>query len=339
MIDNPFDNNDSEQPKRKNSFLDGLFEDLEAIDKQGEDGEDDDLGGLIIDEPTLIIDEPEEDFINPVVEDVFEDDYDRIVNDVHQEVIIDDNNSIANDVNPEAVIDDNDSINFMDDWFENVDNKEDKVEAVDEEDDDAIERMVNTVQGNILGTSTEKPEPLFPFKQDKKKASLDITKNSKEDHRHPKRYTKKELENQLRNDYRYMLGKKNMVIRPLVVLDEYPYKKKKSDSDIIDDDNVEYDYAMVIGKLLKWKNTEQFRKKPYKIGEIMYVKRGVYWVDGKEVSMKPHFAIKIHKSYKRIKSKRIRDLLAPLKQRLRPGKPFTIYKEFPILIKRTATFS
>lgn len=306
MIDDLFDNNDLDKPKKRNSFLDGFFDDLEEFDKQSdEEGTDDFFNDIIIDEP-------EEEPIVPI-------------------------EPIVEDQQNDKVIEEENFIDFLDDWFDSEDTNDKADDDQDEEDE--IERTANEVQGDVLNVSNEKPKPLFPFKQDKRKAGLDITKNSKEDHRHPKRFTKRELQDQLKNDYRYMLGKKQMVVRPLVVLDEYPYKKKKSDSDIIDDDNVEYDYALVIGKLLKWKNNEQFRKKPYKAGEIMYVKRGVYWVDGKEVIMKPHFAIKFHKSYKRIKSKRIRDLLAPLKQRLRPGKPFTIYKEFPILIERTATFS
>ena len=117
------------------------------------------------------------------------------------------------------------------------------------------------------------------------------------------------------------------------------YKKKKSDSDVVGERNVEYDYALVIGKLAKWRGTEEFRGKPYKLGYIMYLRKGDYWIDGKVVSMVPHFGIVIHKSYKRIKSKRIRDMLAPLKQRLRSGKPFSIYKEFPVIVKRTGVYS
>ncbi len=206
----------------------------------------------------------------------------------------------------------------------------------DEEDDDDED---TSLVGNIIGASKKKPEPIMPFKHEKRKARLDITKNSKEDHRTIQRYTKKELQDQLIKDYRYMMGKSYMMIQPVTIMADYPYKKKKSDSDIMNDHNVDKDYVLVIGKLLKWRGTEEFRGKPYKLGYIMYVRRGDYWVNGQIVSMEPHFAIVLHKSYKRIKSKRIRDLLKPLKQRLRSGKPFTIYKEFPIIVKRTGVYS
>ena len=153
-------------------------------------------------------------------------------------------------------------------------------------------------------------------------------------------FTRKDLEDQLIRDYKYTIGKAYMMIQPLTIMCEYPYKKKKSDSDIIDGDkNVEYGDVLVIGKLLKWRSTEEFRSKPYKLGQIMYMRRGIYWADGKEVEMEPHFAIVITRSYKRMKGKRIRDLFAPLKQRLRSGKPYSIYKEFPIIIKRTGAYS
>lgn len=208
-------------------------------------------------------------------------------------------------------------------------------EDEEEEDDDDSGGLF----GEVLGTFSEKPEPALPYKREKRKAKLDITKSSKDDHRKVKRYTKSELDEQLKRDYKYMLGKPYMVIQPVTIMADYPYKKKKSNSDSIESYNVEYDYVLVIGKLLKWRSTEEFKRKPYKLGEIMYMKRGVYWVNGTQMSMNPHFAIVLNRSYKRIKSKRIRDMLAPLKQRLRPGKPFSIYKEFPILVERTGVFS
>lgn len=206
-------------------------------------------------------------------------------------------------------------------------------------DDEEEEDDSGGLFGEVLGMASGKPEPGLPYKKEKRKAKLDITKNSKDDHRNVKRYTKSELNEQLKRDYKYMLSKPYMVIQPVTILADYPYKKKKSNSDSIESYNVEYDYALVIGKLLKWRNTEQFRRKPYKLGEIMYMKRGVYWVNGTEMRMEPHFAIVLHRSYKRIKSKRIRDMLAPLKQRLRTGKPFSIYKEFPVIINRTGAYS
>ncbi len=203
----------------------------------------------------------------------------------------------------------------------------------------AEEEEVGGIFGDILEGVSGKPEPILPFKHEKRKARLDITKNSSEDHRTVKRYTKKEINDQLIKDYRYMMAKGYMMIQPVTVMEKYPYKKKKSNSDIIKARNVDEDYVLVIGKLQKWRGTEEFKGKAYKLGSIMYVRKGDYWVNGKIMAMAPHFAIVIHKSYKRIKSKRIRDCLAPLKQRLRTGKPFSIYKEFPILVKRTGYYS
>lgn len=216
---------------------------------------------------------------------------------------------------------------------ESIASREEEGEEEEEDDDDG------GIFGALLGNSSKKPEPFLPYKKEKRKARLDITKNSKEDHRNIKRYTKSELNDQLKRDYKYMLSKPYMMIQPVTIMADYPYKKKKSDDDEIKSYNTDLDYVLVIGKLLKWRSTEEFKGKPYKLGEIMYVKRGVYWVEGKQMAMEPHFAIVLNRSYKRIKSKRIRDLLAPLKQRLRSGKPFSIYKEFPIIIERTGAYS
>lgn len=203
-------------------------------------------------------------------------------------------------------------------------------------DDDGSEDEEDTgILGAILGNDSKKPEAALAYKKEKRKARIDITKKLNV----LKRYTKRELEDQLERDYKFMLGKPYMMIQPVTIMADYPYKKKKNDSDAINDCNVEYDYMIVIGRVLRWSSTEEFKGKAYKLGEIMYMKRGIYWVDGKRVRMNPHFAMVFHKSYKRIKSKRIRDLLAPIKHRLRDGKPFAIYKEFPIIIERTGVYS
>lgn len=245
----------------------------------------------------------------------------------------------------DSLLDDEDDA-FFDSLFSDTGDESDETDDLlaalfAEDESDTEEDYDGKVDGEVLGESTAKPKPAMAFLEEKRKARLDITKNSKEDHRTIVRFTKTELAEQIRDDYKYMLGKSKMVIQPLTVIGGYPFKKKKSDSDIIREDgkNVDYGYAMVIGKLLKWRNTDEFRKKPYRLGKIMYVRRGVYWVNGKTMSLQPHFAIIIHKSNKRIKSKRIRDLLDPVKQRLRPGKPYSFYKEFPIIVKRTGVYS
>lgn len=225
--------------------------------------------------------------------------------------------------------DDDDLTSFFDEENEIDD------DSIDEEDDTKAEDDFD--DPSFIPSS--KPNPLLPFKKDPRKAKLDITKNSKEDHRTIMRFTKSEIQDQLKRDYKYMLSKPYMMIRPVTIMADYPYKKKKSDSDIMNDKNVDEDYVMVIGKILKWRGTEEFKGKPYKLGYIMYVKRGEYWVNGKIMKLDPHFAIVLKKSYKRIKPKRIRDLLSPLKQKLRNGKPFGIYKDFPIIVKKTGHFS
>lgn len=235
---------------------------------------------------------------------------------------------------PEAVVEQEDEGILSSFFADNTNNQ-----GEDNAQEDETEEEVGSIWGDLLGSSNEKPEPLLPYKKEKRKARLDITKNSKSDHRNIKRYTKSELNDQLKRDYKYMLSKPYMMIQPVTIMADYPYKKKKSDDDESKSYNTDYDYVMVIGKLLKWRSTEEFKGKPYKLGEIMYMRRGIYWVAGKKMSMEPHFAIVLNRSYKRIKTKRIRDMLAPLKQRLRSGKPFSIYKEFPIIIERTGAYS
>jgi hypothetical protein len=235
----------------------------------------------------------------------------------------------------EAVDDDSEEDLFA---FMNDDAKEEAIAGGGEKEEEEEEET--SILGELLGKTNQKPEALLPFKQEKRKARVDITKNSKEDHREVKRYTKKEISDQLIKDYRYMMAKNYMMIQPVTIMEKYPYKKKKKDSDIIEEKkNVEEDYILVIGKLQKWRSTEQFRGKAYILGHIMYVRKGDYWINGEVRNMDPHFAIVPYRKYKRIKSKRIRDLLKPLKYRLRTGKPFTIYKEFPMIVKRTGLYS
>jgi hypothetical protein len=246
---------------------------------------------------------------------------------------------------------DDDLASFLeDDEEEDEDEGDDEDEYKEEEEDedmlssffdDEPKGKSKDKEGGLLDmlSGSSKPEPVLKYKREKRKARIDITKNSKEDHRYIKRYTKKEIDDQLKKDYKYSLGKPYMIIQPLTIIGDYPFKKKSGDSDIPNEYNVELDYIICIGKILKWRGTEQFKGKPYKLGEIMYMKRGDYWVNGKIETMDPHFAIVLKKSYKRIKSKRIRDLFKPLKQRLRSGKPFGIYKDFPIIVKRSGSYS
>lgn len=312
------------------------------IDEYNNDYEDEDLASFIedgeeedsTDEDDLasFLDEDEEDLdLASFLDEGEDDDEDEndlasfLDEDVEDAVEGDDEDDLASFLEEDEA-DDDDADSFLDEEDDN-----------DFDDDLVAEDAGQGWMDSLTGGS--KPSPILAYKKENRKARLDITKNSKEDHRYIKRYTKKEIEDQLKKDYRYMLGKPYMVIQPLTILAEYPFKKKSSDADIPNKHNVDLDYVICIGKILKWRGTEQFKGKPYRLGRIMYLKRGDYWVNGKIQTFDPHFAIVLSKSYKRIKSKRIRDLFLPLKQRLRSGKPFGIYKEFPIIVKRSGSYS
>jgi len=166
------------------------------------------------------------------------------------------------------------------------------------------------------------------FSEYSKISSLDITKNSKEDHRYVKRYTKKEAEDQLKKELKYFRGrcKSKIVIKPFVIMMDYPFKKKKSDSDIVNDKNIDEDFILVMGRLPKFRGTEQFKGKSYIMGQIAYLPSGGYDI-GHQLR---HFGIKIKKQVrKKIKPRYIRDLFDPIKNSLRTGKPYSIYKELP----------
>jgi hypothetical protein len=167
---------------------------------------------------------------------------------------------------------------------------------------------------------------------EKRPARLDITKNSEEDSRIPNRHTKGDLEDQVKKDFRYMKGKGYFMVQPFLIMDEYPFKTKNSDSDIPrkDGKNVDEDIVLVIGRLPKFKSVEEFKGKPYIRGEIMLVRPGLYDIG----QLKPHFALVIKKKYKVIKQAkiRVRDLFDVVKNELQNGKPFVLYKEFPKLI-------
>ncbi len=192
-----------------------------------------------------------------------------------------------------------------------------------EDDDDSLQKK--------SGVLFKMPEIVkyMEFRHEKRPARLDITKNSNEDARHPERYTKKALEDQLKKDYRYMKGKGYIMVQPFLILDEYPFKVKSSDSDIVRSDgkNVEEDLVIVLGRLPKFKGTEEFKGKPYIRGEIMFVRPGRYDIG----VLRPHFALVVKKKYKVIKQgkRRVKKLFDIVKNELQNGKPYMVYKEFP----------
>ena len=251
MID---EHNNDVEADELSSFLEedaGDEDDLSSfLDDEEGDEEDDDLAAFL--------DEGEEDeedddlaaFLDEEEEDEEEDDFAAFLDDEEED----------EEEEEEEEDEDDDLAAFLgsDDSNDKVDN------SVQEDGSDWLDSM----------TAGSKPEPVLAYKKENRKARLDITKNSNEDHRYIKRYTKKEIEDQLKKDYRYMLGKPYMLIQPLTILAEYPFKKKSSDSDIPNEHNVDLDYIICIGKILKWRGTEQFKGKPYRLGRIMYLKCG-----------------------------------------------------------------
>lgn len=219
-------------------------------------------------------------------------------------------------------------------WEEEEDEEEEEFNWDDEEEKDEQNFLPDEDEegedflSGLLGGS-ELQKEYIKLVEDNKKARLDITKNSKEDHRYVQRYTRKEIDDQFKKDTKYFRGrcKSKLIMKPLLIMDEYPYKRKKSDSDIprSDGKNVEEDFVLVIGRLPKLRGTEQFKGKPYVLGQIAYLPQGDYDIG----FLKRHFAIVIKKKYKRIKKSKIRKLFDPVKNELRTGWPFTIYKEMP----------
>jgi hypothetical protein len=219
-----------------------------------------------------------------------------------------------------------DDINDEDglDFLKSLDQKN----AQDDDDDEEIEAVDGS---DDFMDEEDEGKAVDSYPREKRPARLDITKNSKEDHCFPARVTKKEAEDRLKKDYLYM---QKMIVLPFVIMDGYPYKKKDSDSDIPDakGKNVDKGPILVFGRLTKWKGVvnDEFKGIPYLIGEALYLKRGKY--DIGDIS-RPHFALVIKKTYKKIKKKTIRDLFDPIKNELREGKPFEIYKKFPRIIE------
>lgn len=229
-------------------------------------------------------------------------------------------------------LDDDDFSWDDDDEEEEEEDEEDEdfsdIEDLDDEDDDDEDeaslpkKTVKPVKPTVLVSYAE-------TRLEKRPARLDITKNSNEDARSPMRFTQKELEEQLKKDYRYMKGKGYFMVQPFLIIDEYPFKTKSSDSDLIrkDGKNVSEGLAFVLGRLRKFKTTEEFKGKPYIRGEIMLIRPGVYDIG----QLKPHFAVVIRKKYKviRLAKLRIRNLFDIVKNELQNGRPVVIYKEFP----------
>jgi chromatin segregation and condensation protein Rec8/ScpA/Scc1 (kleisin family) len=155
-------------------------------------------------------------------------------------------------------IDDDDDFSWDDD-----DDDEEEEDLSDIPDFEEEEEEEKTPQQN---TSPAKPGKVnyAEVRIEKRPARLDITKNSEEDSRIPNRHTKGDLEDQVKKDYKYMKAKGYFMVQPFLIMDEYPFKTKNSDSDIprSDGKNVEEDLVLVIGRLPKFKSIEEFKGKP-----------------------------------------------------------------------------
>ncbi len=224
------------------------------------------------------------------------------------------------------LIDDEDFDMEDDDFsWDEEDEDDDLSDIPDYEDEDDLPRTATPI---AVKTTVDK-QSYAETRIEKRPARLDISKNSEEDSRYPNRHTKGDLEDQLKKDYRYMKGKGYFMIQPFLIMDNYPFKVKNNDSDIPrkDGKNVDEDLVIVLGRLTKFKNIEEFKGKPYIRGEIMLIRPGMYDIG----QLKPHFALVVKKKYKVIKQakRRVRDLFDIVKNELQNGKPFIVYKEFP----------
>lgn len=180
----------------------------------------------------------------------------------------------------------------------------------------------------------------IPYRYEKRPARLDITRSSKDDHRYPMRFTRKELETQLRKDYKYMRQKPYMMLQPFMIMRDYPFKKSSNDNDVPDknNSNVDFGLMLVLGRLPRFRSIEEYKnEKTYVMGDAMYVKAGTYYLpDTKEtLVLKPHIALVIKKrrEKKKIRPIDVRELFDCIKNELQNGKPYVVYKEMPVIQK------
>lgn len=193
----------------------------------------------------------------------------------------------------------------------NLDNL-DSVESVEDGDDDA------EVDENNAAAFAK-------YKRNNRVSYMDISASSKEDHRCMTRVTKKEMTEHIRDEFlRYM---RKPITKPFAIVKDFPFKKKSSDSDIENKNNVETGFLLVVGRLPKWKNIlHQIDERPYILGECMLVLKGKYDIGD---ILRPHIGLVISKKYKTIKPMEIRDCFDPVKAVMQNGAPYVIYKEFP----------
>ena len=230
---------------------------------------------------------------------------------------------------PKDYIDDEDEDFFEDEDLEE-DYDEDYSEDEDEEDEDEDYEVGDPdAEGEDEDAEIDLADyNVLPYKRNNRPSSLDISKSSKENHKYPQRVTEKEALDHLRDVYRKM---KKQQIWPFAVVFDYPFKKKSSDSDIVNEKetNANRGMLLVFGKLMKWKNVfkDEFAGLPYIKGEAVLIRRGKYDIG----YLKPHIALRVTDKRKgeKIKPIKLRDLFDPIKNELQNGKPFVNYKELP----------
>lgn len=188
----------------------------------------------------------------------------------------------------------------------------DSIDVDDEDEEEEDDDLASASDGEYI-----------KYKLDNKVARLDISASSKQDHRYMTRFTKKEAEESLRKD---LITLRKPKIKPFAIVKDFEFKKKSSDKDIPDKNNVDVGNLLVIGRLPKWKTImHQLNERPYILGECMFVQRGNYDIG----PLKPHIALVLTKKYKTIKPTEVRDCFDPIKALMQNGKPVVFYKEFP----------
>ena len=203
----------------------------------------------------------------------------------------------------------------------------------DTEDDDDDELVIPNCKEDSEPSEDEDEDEnnaVDSYRRETRPSRMDITKNSKEDHRFPQRVTQKDMHDHVKQSYKYMI---KMVVMPFTIIHNYPFKKRGSDSDIIDakKSNVSEEVLLVFGKLMKWRGVmkDEYVGLPYMVGEALLVRPGRY--DIGEVR-RQYIALKVKRTYKvnRIKKRFVRALFASIKNEVRAPWPFEFVEKFPV---------
>lgn len=159
-------------------------------------------------------------------------------------------------------------------------------------------------------------------------ARVDIVKNSREDKSALERWTRSDYVAQFRKDFMSIRSGSEV---PFYFIRDYPFKKRSSDSDIIQDDgsNVDEGSILIFGKLRTWRSDkEKFRPSPMMWGICKYIKAGVYL----EGEFGGHLGFIPKRRYKAISERFVREALDPIANYLKDSKTFVFYETFPSLL-------